>query len=52
METMDLKFTNFETLTDLDLSEALGGKSTAYNVGYYTGKIVKVGLTVAPLFLI
>lgn len=39
---------NFETLTDQDLSEALGGKSAAYNAGYYTGKIVQLGLLVVP----
>ncbi|HGK7345796.1 TPA: hypothetical protein ACJ51Y_002295 [Streptococcus suis] len=46
---LDYMNLNFETLTDMDLSEALGGKSVAYNVGYYTGKIVQIGLLLVPL---
>lgn len=52
MTLTKMNFDNFETLTDADLDIAVGGKSGAYYAGYYTGKAVIAGATIAATIVL
>ncbi len=44
-------FSKFDELAKHQLEQVSGGHSVAYTTGYYVGKVVQVGLAVAPLVL-
>jgi hypothetical protein len=42
------QFSKFESLQVTVLEEIVGGKSAAYQAGYYTGKAVQVVIGILP----